>query len=925
MTTGTISFLLFFSLVLGNVYCQTAILTNTVSYDKTNYYRTFTPKTTPTTNFEAITGALNSMYLNSGTLYMTTSNSIVTYKAGSSLSDNNSYNITLPLSLYINGLTAPLLIDSTTLVVASSSDPVVVAKFNATTLAMLDISDSGNYQQEPRVGSIIASFQDSLYLYFVGNEGIARYTPAFDSSEVWIPSGTYAGKSIKSAAFDATRGIFYLGSSKGLVIQLTVNAAVFSSSSVSSLTVNDANATDITAVVVDSTHDAIYVANAGLSTHPSSAFKLTRSPFAQAANVTFSKYDYYVSCGAMDSNGVLYFGTSQTPGRVIQIDLSSFAFESSLQMPNNVGRLVAMMVDSTTDALYVGGQSSLIYTQFLKLTPADACKQECYSHGTCGYPRQCTCSTFQSYGQTLSYDLPWCEKKQCASSCNNNGLCSDGLCVCFANYTGSLCDTLQCPYNCSYDTGNGHCIYQADGVTPDKCECTDGWTGDDCKTTKTKPCNENTDCSSCTDSPGCGWCADSNKCSNGNDLGVLDGTGCRNWHYQECPAGTEVINFILLVLLILLFLINMITYVWYQVAETKPPIRTEWYRFQRSCKAWTMVFQLQYIAITGNLAIKLPTVFLTFTRFWNWLVLGWGLPWQDGTAHMSSRALQNVEQYEFYSNTNADTIFIGILFWWGVVWVAGMLGYVVMAIIVAIKGRDDSGFVLQTSPLYISTRVLELAFFGIVTYSGAQIVQAGASSGMIVLSVVLLAVVGLGFPVAVFIASFVLGKNLWKKWTRVAFFPIMGPIQVILVKWMAAPILKRFFLGIIWGILSVNAITQLVLNLATQIAYLVINIVVQPYIDVLQRNLEIFLSVINTLSAIVLFGFLHDNLTTSGKLAITVIYIILQVVAVFGIVIFYFISWIQMHQIFTFNQLWLALTCRYSEEEQQSIGMKERH
>jgi len=247
-----------------------------------------------------------------------------------------------------------------------------------------------------------------------------------------------------------------------------------------------------------------------------------------------------------------------------------------------------------------------------------------------------------------------------------------------------------------------------------------------------------------------------------------------------------------------------------------------------------------------------------------------------------------------------------------------------MAIIVSVKGRDDSDIVIQTSPIYISIRVLDFAFLGIVTYAGAQIVQSGASGGMIALSVIVLVVIGLGYPVGIFLASFVVGKKLWKKWTRMAFFPFVGAVQVVESKWMASPILKRFLLGIIWGILSVNATTQLVLNLILQIVYLIINLFIAPYIDVLQRNLESLLSILNVCSSIVLFGFLDNSLTTSSKLAITVIYIIIQVIAVLSIVVFYFMSWIQMHQIFTFNQLWLALTCRGEEESNAAIPMSNR-
>ena len=46
----------------------------------------------------------------------------------------------------------------------------------------------------------------------------------------------------------------------------------------------------------------------------------------------------------------------------------------------------------------------------------------------------------------------------------------------------------------------------------------------------------------------------------GNELGPFFETGCRNWHYRECPKGLEIVNYVILIIIILLFIINMIRY-----------------------------------------------------------------------------------------------------------------------------------------------------------------------------------------------------------------------------------------------------------------------------------------------------------------------------------------------------------------------------
>ncbi|CAN1273564.1 Leishmanolysin-like peptidase [Linum perenne] len=62
---------------------------------------------------------------------------------------------------------------------------------------------------------------------------------------------------------------------------------------------------------------------------------------------------------------------------------------------------------------------------------------------------------------------------QCPKSCNFNGDCVDGRCLCFLGYHGHDCSKRACPGNCN---GNGKCL--GNGV----CKCGKGYTGVDCST-----------------------------------------------------------------------------------------------------------------------------------------------------------------------------------------------------------------------------------------------------------------------------------------------------------------------------------------------------------------------------------------------------------------------------------------------------------
>ena len=116
-----------------------------------------------------------------------------------------------------------------------------------------------------------------------------------------------------------------------------------------------------------------------------------------------------MTTGSIDDRGLLYLGTKTSPGIIIQIDLSEFQYETSVLFPSNVGPLQSSFLDSITNKLYFGGQSSTLYTMISYATPADSCLNNCYDRGTCNY-RVCDCETFNTTHSTfLNYTQPWCQ------------------------------------------------------------------------------------------------------------------------------------------------------------------------------------------------------------------------------------------------------------------------------------------------------------------------------------------------------------------------------------------------------------------------------------------------------------------------------------------------------------------------------------
>jgi leishmanolysin len=68
-----------------------------------------------------------------------------------------------------------------------------------------------------------------------------------------------------------------------------------------------------------------------------------------------------------------------------------------------------------------------------------------------------------------------CEKTSCIpANCSNNGVCIQGSCACFRNYTGSDCSQFK-PALFSFCNNHGDFEYSSKS-----CKCFDGWSAPDC-------------------------------------------------------------------------------------------------------------------------------------------------------------------------------------------------------------------------------------------------------------------------------------------------------------------------------------------------------------------------------------------------------------------------------------------------------------
>jgi hypothetical protein len=507
-------------------------------------------------------------------------------------------------------------------------------------------------------------------------------------------------------------------------------------------------------VAVDTKHGFIYAASAGLSqSNPSKVYKLSWSTGALLANITLERREYDIRAGFTDvERGIMYLATSSDAPRFVQIDLPGFYREYTstfaetgprglTQVTSDVGSVSWMWGDVVSGKLYYGGRTKLLIdSMLLEYQMSEGCLGNCYGHGTCDN-RYCTCESFNSTvsNTTLHYLQPWCFGHECDFNCNNNGYCTEfSVCNCNDTWTGTYCETPQCPRNCS---GHGACQYDANDY-PEFCSCDEGFMGRACDQSTFLPCYRLENCDECTANPTCGWCADIGACLGGDAIGPnTPRAGCRRWYFGDCNLVTEIVNYILTALVGILILICMISLM---LEYTGPDgsRRDIWYRFQRSQKAWTLLFQFQLIGSLTFLAIPLPPIFANFTKYWAWSLFGIGLPFatnqavpSTGAPVSSARSLLNVDQYVSYSLNSPDLILLGVLFWVGIITAIVFVLFFLSLIIAVIRGREAKQ-ILQQYPIYIILKVVDVAYYPLVLFSCVQMVFGDTYGGVAALGAV---------------------------------------------------------------------------------------------------------------------------------------------------------------------------------------------
>jgi hypothetical protein len=433
----------------------------------------------------------------------------------------------------------------------------------------------------------------------------------------------------------------------------------------------------------------------------------------------------------------------------------------------------------------------------------------------------------------------------------------------------------------------------------------------------------------CVSYQGCGYCVDNGKCLSGNEAGPNLGA-CRQW---LVAAPYDVITVVFVVIIIFFFLVmffinaisalmedwRLATIMSTEGHEGDSTLaRTQWWRDERSAKAWKLWDQMQFIAYFAIINVLFSTRATQFTGYFNWA--NFGLPglFEDNNNYTSSRsqgisiegvnntdsnatkrAIMNIDQYANAQGIPADMVFFNALIWFVVALFGSLLLYGLYFVVVIFILRKGGRFteILMNRAFHILTRVLLAGYLPLILLAAQFIVIYYNNLGIIA-AIAIILIVGFGVPAFNFMVVKGEKTDFLYYSLRIRFGAFYVSYQHTRTKFAFVVFAKKFLIGLTFGLLSTNFAAQLsgdvdglfwaqcMVPAAIMLIYIVALVVLNPYIDLVHLILDVTLNVVNIVTLAT--AFLHKDQPGVGLF----ILMVLQVAATVFVIFSYLWTWL---------------------------------
>jgi len=567
--------------------------------------------------------------------------------------------------------------------------------------------------------------------------------------------------------------------------------------------------------------------------------------------------------------------------------------------------IVSMYLRPTADnkrALHVATSSS--FSTFIDYPTS--CSNDCNSillRGSCERSK-CVC--------VREWSGDACEEEACVNGCGeaeSRGTCRKGVCQCSSDFTGDTCAQRRCPNDCS---GNGVC----DNSTY-ICSCDATHIGRACELDKFSSCeglNEDADAYNlCLQFEACGWCFDEGLCKEGTRAGPAQGS-CRQWLVDSTyDVITVIFGAIIIFCFLVMFIINVISALMedWRLATIMSTegnegdstlARTQWWRDERSAKSWKLWDQLQFMSYFSIINAVFSTRLVQFTGYFNWA--NFSLPWifvDDSfkPERTSSFVTNSIEQYANAHGVSVKMVYFNALIWWTIATACFLAAYLLYYILVVFILRKGGRFseILMHRVFHIITRSLLAGYLPLVLLAAFYITN--YQDGLMAVPIIFGLLIAVGVPVLNFLVVKGEKTDFLYYSLRIRFGAFYVSYQHTRTKFAFVVFARKFLVAALIGFLAANKIqsdqevlfwVQSLIPAGLMLVYIVLLVILNPYIDLVHTILDIVLNLINIITLAT--GYLHRSERVEDKTAGVFVAMILQIAGLVFVIFAFLWTWL---------------------------------
>jgi len=426
--------------------------------------------------------------------------------------------------------------------------------------------------------------------------------------------------------------------------------------------------------------------------------------------------------------------------------------------------------------------------------------------------------------------------------------------------------------------------------------------------------NEDTDAANlCLQFQSCGWCYDEKVCKEGTRAGPANGT-CRQWLVDSTyDIITVIFGAIIVFCFLVMFIINVISALMedWRLATIMSTegnegdstlARTQWWRDERSAKSWKLWDQLQFISYFSIINAVFSTRLIQFTGYFNWA--NFSLPWifvdtSYKPERTSSFVTQSIEQYANAHGVEARMVYFNSLIWWTITTAAFLIVYMIYYVIVVFILKKGGRFseIMMHRAFHIMTRAVLAGYLPLVLLAAFFITN--YQEGLMAVPIIFGLLVAVGVPVLNFLVVKGEKTDFLYYSLRIRFGAFYVSYQHTRTKFAFVVFARKFLVAALIGFLATNKIqasqdslffAQSLIPAGLMLVYIVLLVVLNPYIDLVHTILDIVLNLINIITLAT--GYLHRSDKPEDKTAGVFVAMILQIAGLVFVIFAYLWTWL---------------------------------